>query len=244
MNDGWIRDWFGYERHISTVNEMDSPKSRCEEIQWFRWVASQLEDRPFVTIVEAGAGYGPWSMALAGLRNGKAYKCIAIEANPEYVELTKRHFERQGIKGEVIHSAISDFNGVCKFDTNFLPFGQGITYTGRIKGSRVLAKIWGFLHIATGNITKVRTETLDTLLDRLGISRVHILQMDIQGAEVKAIKGLKKHLKEGSIEYLMIGTHHESINFKLMRIISRGYKLKVNILPRHGEDGLQVWEPR
>lgn len=244
MNDGWVRDWFGFQRHISTVNEMDSPKSRCEEIQWFRWIVAQLEREEVVTIVEVGAGYGPWCMALIGLRNGKAYKCVAVEGNPKYVELARRYFERQGIKGEVIHSAISDFNGTCKFETKFPTFGQRIIYTGRIKGSRTLARIWGLLHIVTGNVVSVRTETLDTMMERLGIGRVHILQIDIQGAEVKAIRGARKPLRKGMIDYLMIGTHHESINRELIRLIPKPYELKANIIPDHGDDGLQVWARR
>lgn len=238
--DHWVKDWFGYKRHISTINELDSIENRCAEIRWFRWIVSQLESKDDVNIVEVGAGYGPWSMALAGLRGKKKYKCLAIEANPEYVLLTRRHFEKQKINGDIVHSAISDYNGTCKFDTDFIPFGQSMTYTGRIKGSHFLAVVWGLLHTVSGSTANVRVETLDSLFNRLCLEHIDILQMDIQGAEEKAIIGAKNSLNK--IEYMMIGTHHKEIHKNLIAMLSTSHRLIADIDPKKQSDGLQVWQ--
>jgi len=236
----WISDWFGYKRHISTLHEPEQP---CEEeIKWFKWIVEELKKNSNIVLYEIGSGYGPWSMALSSLRNGKGYECIAVEANPDYVKLTQEHLESQKINCTIIDSAISDHNGTCRFNTDYIPFGQSITLTGRIKGSRILGILWGIMHIATRHTTRVNMETLDSLSFRIRKKQIDILQMDIQGSEVKAIKGAKELICYEQIKYIMIGTHHKSINVELSKILSEKYINLCDILPRHGKDGLQVWK--
>lgn len=239
-NNKWIRDWFGYQRRISTIHEPEQP---CEEeIKWFKWIVEELRKNPNVVLYEIGSGYGPWSMALASLRNGKGYECIAVEANPDYVALTREHLEGQKVNCTIINAAISDHIGICRFNTDFVPFGQAITLTGRIKGSRMLGIIWGLGHIATGHTAKVHMLSLDYLSERIRTEHIDILQMDIQGAEVKAIKGAKDLIYYDQINFMMIGTHHKSLNAELSKLLSEKYINLCDILPIHGKDGLQVWK--
>jgi FkbM family methyltransferase len=239
-NTEWVRDWFGYQRHISTIHEPEQP---CEEeIKWFKWIVGELRKSGRVVLYEIGSGYGPWSMALASLRNGSGYKCIAVEANPDYVQLTKDHLEGQKVNCTIINAAISDHVGTCRFNTDYIPFGQAITLTGRIKGSRILGIIWGLGHIITRHTARVNMFTLDYLSEQMPSDHIDILQMDIQGAEVKAIVGAQDLINHNQISYIMIGTHHKSLNAELSKMLSERYVNLCDILPMHGKDGLQVWK--
>lgn len=237
----WVDGWFGYKRDRITLSEMDSQNSRELEIQWFKWMVSKLSNKETPNLIEVGSGWGAWCLAMAGLLKDKDYHCYAIEANPEYIELTKQHLIGQGIKCQIIECAVTDKIGTVRFNTDFVPFGQGIIFDGFIKGSHKLAWLWGILHLLFHKTVKVKTLTLDSLLDKYQIDHVDILQMDIQGTEVKAIQGAEASIINNRIDYLMIGTHHRNNNLKLLDLLSPYYNLVVNIYPSEG-DGLQVYQ--
>jgi FkbM family methyltransferase len=50
----------------------------------------------------------------------------------------------------------------------------------------------------------VKTDTLDAIVRRLNLSRVNVLKMDIQGAELSALQGAESLLGEGAIDLIML----------------------------------------
>lgn len=236
-----MRDWFGYERPDYTLNEIDSPEDRINEIISFREVVSRLENKEFVTLVEVGAGYGPWCMALAGLRKDK-YLTVAIEACPDYVKTLYEYLKGQGINSIIEHAAISNKSGECRFNSDWIPFGQAITFNGRVKGSKTIGKIWGLVNIIFKRTVFVPMMTLDEVAKKHHLKHIDIIHMDIQGAEVEAIEGATDLIESKLIDYLMIGTHHKTINDKIESILSEKFELEINRYPSKESDGFQVWK--
>lgn len=54
--------------------------------------------------------------------------------------------------------------------------------------------------------------TVDYILNYYKIKKLSILHSDIQGAELNMLKGAKNALKNKSIQYLFISTHHDAIH--------------------------------
>ncbi|ABM72597.1 Hypothetical protein P9515_13901 [Prochlorococcus marinus str. MIT 9515] len=54
--------------------------------------------------------------------------------------------------------------------------------------------------------------TVDYILNFYKIKKLSILHSDIQGAELNMLRGAKNSLKNKSIEYLFISTHHDAIH--------------------------------
>ena len=50
---------------------------------------------------------------------------------------------------------------------------------------------------STGASLSAEAETLDNILEELGIDSVDFVKMDIEGAEIEAFRGMKKTLKSG-----------------------------------------------
>jgi hypothetical protein len=59
---------------------------------------------------------------------------------------------------------------------------------------------------------EVATVTIDRFLDENKIMRLDILHSDIQGFELKMLKGASKHLRQAKIDYIFISTHSNELH--------------------------------
>jgi hypothetical protein len=58
----------------------------------------------------------------------------------------------------------------------------------------------------------LRQLTVDELLAKPGAEPVEVLLADIQGAELRMLKGASESIKRGRIRFLVLSTHHHSIS--------------------------------
>jgi FkbM family methyltransferase len=84
--------------------------------------------------------------------------------------------------------------------------------------------------------SRVPVVTLDSELDTLGIQRVDFIKMDIEGAEIEALKGAAKTLKSNSV-HLAIASYHilngEQTSSEVERLlISQNYRA-MTLFPEH-----------
>ena len=70
--------------------------------------------------------------------------------------------------------------------------------------------------MAEGRI--VRVETLDNICDELGIAKVDLIKMDIEGAEIQAIEGARSLLTKHHSK-LAITTYHRAFDFRCLQAI-------------------------
>jgi FkbM family methyltransferase len=147
--------------------------------------------------VDIGASLGQYTFyANNHIRNGEI---IAIEADPIRVEKLKANCEEwekqsNGNKITVINAAVSHMDGVSKFYiTNSSVSG------GLFKHSMDHLKEEDSRRINWEEIT-IETFTLDAILkDR----NPDLIKMDIEGSELRALKGAQKILQKGTAEFLI-----------------------------------------
>lgn len=225
--EGWIQIWCGYyrmkkaeqvkkracRRLPNNLNEVDL------ERQLFLNIINNLK-KDHITMFELGAGWGEWSMALAGAIDfkmipcqAKSYRCLALEAEPTHYKWTKEHFEKQNIKGDAVFGAINAVDGECRFMAKEEPianYGQ---------------------HLAPEGNLSVPGYSIDTLMKNPEFQTLDILHMDVQGAEFMALQGAIEAIKHRKIEYILIGTHSYDGNEHIKKFLSNNYDVVVDIEP-------------
>jgi 3-dehydroquinate dehydratase len=82
---------------------------------------------------------------------------------------------------------------------------------------------------------KVDVDTIDNILKELKISKIDFLKMDIEGAEIEALKGAKETLKNKNIKLVIAAYHEIDRRPTYKTIISNLEKMGFRI---HREDGI------
>jgi len=127
---------------------------------------------PGDVVLDIGAGYGSEIVTFARLV-GPEGRVIAVEAHPAVAALLRRTVAANRLGNvQVVQSAISDGDG-CVMLSDDEAMGYEANHI-----------------VSSGSGIEVRAETLDGLLQRLGLARVDLLKMNIEGAEREAVAGL------------------------------------------------------
>lgn len=149
------------------------------------------------TCVDVGAHWGYFSL-IAAARVGASGQVIAVEADPRVFATLQRTLSlNPGLNVEALNVAAAAEPG-----------------TLILNGYDERGDNWGISSVATsqgGAAFEVRAETLDDLLDRSGVTEVGLLKMDIEGAEVLALRGCERLLRERRIRSLLLELHPPQI---------------------------------
>lgn len=266
----WHRCWHGLSRLEECVSpkaielykamEADAHKELClSEFEFDRDIILSLiagMKTKDMTIVELGAGYGERSIAATGVvRNGiiptkvKSVRCYAVEAEPTHARWARQHFSKLKLEGVVYECVISDKDGICQFALENDPsyfYGQSMVRDGGL--IRILNKL------IRKKCINVYEQKLDTLIDNMELIGTVVVDMDVQGAEVKVLKGAERTIRNDVIDYWVIGTHNKKHHQMMQNILASHYKLEVDMKPNsiteyNGMrvkvyDGIQVYSKR
>lgn len=247
--------WNSFKESEALAHAQGCLGEREMEVDIFLSILKEIESET-VTFIELGAGYGDWCMALNGVIRKKLVDtdiehatCYAVEAEPKHVQWCMKHFGIWKIEGEVIPCIISDDNKEYKFAVDKDPsgsYGQSVLLTDSVLRT-------------AGNLLRRKAITvyglkLDTLMRLKGITHINMIDMDVQGNEVRVVKGAIKAIKEGRIDYWKVGTHGDKYNNQLKKLLSPYYELVVDVYPYSignvdglkvkVEDGMQVYKRR
>lgn len=143
--------------------------------------------KPDDIILDLGAHIGTFSFAAAAL----GCQVISVEASPHNVALLKATAVKNSFNQvQIISSAVSNCSGTVEFVPGG-PYGLVANPT-----------------INSGCIT-VPAITGDDLLANLGLDRVDLIKMDIEGSEIRAIEGMSQLLaREDAPPILYEGNGH------------------------------------
>ncbi|KJJ98121.1 hypothetical protein UB43_15640 [Pseudomonas sp. 21] len=211
------------------------------------------------TVVELGAGYGPWVVfgARAAARKGiQKIHMIAVEADRQRLALMHSNLSDNGLpvpneKGhggdastsiEVVHGAISDENGVTSFGAQSIhDWGAAAIENGSdidYRGVKVVTE-------------QVNTYTIESVLK--DVQSVDFMHLDIQGFEYRAVRKSLDALQR-KVRVLLIATHSRRIEGELIGLLyDNGWRLTYEkpckfALANGGDltaltylDGTQVW---
>ncbi len=145
-------------------------------------------------IIDAGAYCGLTSY-LFSRATGPSGRVIAIEADPaNFIALTE-NIKRSGAKNiETVHAALWSEEGELEFQAE-----------GNMGGSLEI------VGPRRDHLIKVPTLTLMGMCEKLGISRVDHVKMDIEGAEYGVILSSQEFIKKYRPDFI-IEAHNESTN--------------------------------
>lgn len=162
-------------------------------------------------------------------------KIYAFECNPNTLDLCKRNIQGYSDRITLIEGAVCDYDG----DITFYPINQKktvTTWTDGNPGASSLFKSNGQYTVEkyVQDEIKVNAHRLDTIMQKYNIPRVDIIWMDLQGAELLAMKGLGQHLNTVSHIHTEV-SHKEMYTGQVMfselntYMISKGFTVANNI---------------
>ena len=171
------------------------------------------------TFVDVGANVGSYSLKIANDYKNKGVKVIAIEAHPGNYKALCRNIELNDFKHvKAINKAVSDRKGVITI------------YERSHDGNRVGTDLYSvhntFLaehNFILPNSLEVESDTLDNILVN---NEVNVMKIDIEGAEVLALKGATNTLKQ--LRKIIIEVHGD--NFDKVKQILENYAFKLEII--------------
>lgn len=126
------------------------------------------------TFVDCGANVGYFSVQASGLV-GKSGTVVAIEANPVTYELLVRNLEKNRF-GIPVHCALSSQAGEVEL---FVPSDGDVYSSLRADGLVKISESFESI--------KVKSRTLNEVIESLGLQRVDVVKIDVEGAELDVL---------------------------------------------------------
>ena len=169
------------------------------------------------TIVEAGAGWGPW-LAMAGVICERLHtprvRLIGLEASAERYALMQRHLafnqlnEAHGVEVSLFEGAVWTHDGVVYF-----PLSE-VSDMGAAASATIHDTDYRGLQVQSVPVPCTRLPTL------VGVGqKVDFLHVDIQGAEVRLLEDHIDWLND-CVRSAMIATHSRPIEGRLMELLN------------------------
>jgi len=158
------------------------------------WVQRQLLRGKANTIFDVGAHVGHVSALYRSLFPKSTLH--AFEPFPESFERLKQRFAGDP-RVKVNDLALSDVAGYVSLNSNLSSATNSIL-SSNPKG----AQFWGEGRLDTVTTIKAPATTIDSYCEDNGIVTIEILKLDIQGGELRALRGASSMLRRASVELI------------------------------------------
>jgi FkbM family methyltransferase len=167
-----------------------------------------------LTVVELGAGWGPWISAagLAGRKLGmKSINLVGVEAEPDRFAQMGEHMTRNGLITNNSDMTIRLIQGAAWKENTTLKFGSNTAadHGGAATADNECKDYRG----AEVQFMNVPAYDLPTICQGLGI--IDYMHWDIQGAEFEVAEGGVDYMNE-HVRSVFIGTHSPLIDGQLL----------------------------
>ena len=138
-------------------------------------------------VFDVGANGGIYSLAAIAARPTAVVH--AFEPTPEIAERLRQTIRMNGLSATVHETAVSQLDGYAALRRCGQEVGgnEGMNYV-----------------VIGGAGEQVRTVRLDSVCSELGLERVDLLKLDIQGAEADALEGARELLSSGRIGMIFL----------------------------------------
>jgi FkbM family methyltransferase len=140
----------------------------------------------FATVIDLGSADGTFYLEHFGYGLLPGSTCVNVDANVLY-EPSLQEIER-AVGGHYVIAAVSDHDGEIELQSGSHPYWASSVPPDH--------PYWSGSHNRPGTPIKVRALTLDTLVRELALKPPFLLKLDLQGAELAALRGGEKMLAE------------------------------------------------
>lgn len=271
--------WYGYQRvgcpqqvsaslmaEKAKARQLNCISEREFEVDLFLSALASI-NKKHVAMIECGAGWGEWCLALAGVIENavipvvpKTYGAIGIEGDRYFYNAMNDNFAKLGVGCMALYGSIGDRLGIGKFNTGFISHNccGGNDSSGMFRNSRLLGRLLSMINTVAGKSQSVPLYTVDVLAQKCEMSRIDILHIDVQGSELDVLRGASSCLKRGKIGYILVGTHGEKLHNEVINLLSNTHSIvayakpgrinKIKDMPdvwiEKGQDGLILAEAK
>jgi FkbM family methyltransferase len=157
--------------------------------------------RPGMTFVDVGANWGYFTLTGAHLV-GAGGRVVSVEADPRACRTVDVNVAKNGLSWVTsLGVAASDAEGIVSL-SSYEMTSNGSSNFG-VSNSDALSQ--------AGERFDVPARPLDTVLDEARIAHVDLLKMDIEGAEFRALQGLRRRLSARTIERIILELHPDHL---------------------------------
>lgn len=147
-------------------------------------------------VVDAGASWGFNTVAFSQ-KVGKKGKVIAIEPSVESLGILRKNIVLNNCENvTVVETGLWDKKGRMKLYLKEHAAADSLVITNGQGQNRVVGTI------------EVELDTLDNILEGLGIDKVALLKLNIEGAEIEALKGAERTINRNNGIEIALDAHH------------------------------------
>jgi FkbM family methyltransferase len=165
-------------------------------------------------VVDVGAHMGFYTARAAALV-GPSGKVIAVEPDDSNYAILKRNIEQCRLSNvTAVNAALSNQDGIARMAVSWASTGHVLIQNQSQSDSQ-------------SSVRAVRTVRLDTLTRELGIEKVDLVKIDVEGAEMLVLKGAKECLEKSSAR-IVVETHSFTLAHQVAQLL-RTYRESVRI---------------
>lgn len=205
--------WHGRAGYVFASIPRDREPSLHGTSEWIGTLRSVLEAGKTFTVMELGAGWGPWLIAArqAALARGfedKDIDMIGVEGSGEHHGFMLDNFRANGLdpsKYQLHHAVVGATDGTASFPKlhaaeddygAFASFGEDKVGVDRMTASQ------------HGDLEEIPCLSLETLM--AGKARIDLIHIDIQGHEEEVLRAGIDMLN-AKVRRIVVGTHSRAI---------------------------------
>jgi FkbM family methyltransferase len=162
-------------------------------------------------VIDVGAFIGLYSLKAAKL----GALVIAVEPNPV------------SFAGLCENIKLNNFGNIIPINIA-LSDHEGLGYLN-IVDKRMPFSIAHISRADMPNVVRIKLTTLDSLIESLGLSRVDIMKVDVEGHELEVLKGCQNSLRKKLISKLIVEVH-TPVRVRLLGItqLLKSYRYKID----------------
>jgi len=154
--------------------------------QTINWAKKYYQLKSGDVVLDIGGYFGGFAI-YAAKKVGENGRVICFEPDPRNIKILEKRIKKKKFKNiTIIQKALSDRVGEINLLSNY-------AFSSIIKSNNLQEKM------------KVETSTLDKEMQKLNISEINFMKMNIEGAEIEAVKGAEQTLL--NTKHLVIASH-------------------------------------
>lgn len=173
--------------------------------------------------LDIGANIGSYALRIAKHYKEMGVNVIAIEAHPDNYKALCRNIQCNKLENiKTVNKAVAGHKGLVKMYERF--------HSGKRLGSDLYSIHDTFLGPSNvfkqdGKVIQVECDKLDNILHSIEIDDVHVMKMDIEGAEALALQGASNTLQR--LRKVIVEVHGDNLEAVRQILESHGFQIMV-----------------